>query len=400
MTDCNQQQLLFPRCKGRRVEARFSGGDITSNGGVLLLRQADRRLGLTERVAKALCDPRRQASCTHDALSIVRQRVYALALGYEDLNDHGELRRDLALQTAVEKDRALASASTLCRFEQRAGRSEAVRMHEVLLERFMASHKRPPRRLVLDFDATDDRVHGQQAGRFYHGYYDHYCFLPLYVFCKDQLLVSYLRPSKIDAAKHAWAVLALLVKRLRKAWPKVKITFRGDSGFCRWRMLSWCERRGVDYIVGIARNKRLNALAQPLLIQAKEAFEHSGDKQRLFDQFFYAAGTWDKRRRVIVKAEHTARGSNPRYVVTNLTGSPAALIRRRVLRPRRHGEPDQGAATRPVCRPHLLPRLVAQPIPGAAVGPGLRAAQHDPPDRIEGHRTGPRLRRNDPAEAG
>ena len=325
MTDCNQQQLLFPRCKGRRVEARFSGGDITSNGGVLLLRQADRRLGLTERVAKALCDPRRQASCTHDALSIVRQRVYALALGYEDLNDHGELRRGLALQTAVEKDRALASASTLCRFEQRAGRSEAVRMHEVLLERFMASYKRPPRRLVLDFDATDDRVHGQQAGRFYHGYYDHYCFLPLYVFCKDQLLVSYLRPSKIDAAKHAWAVLALLVKRLRKAWPKVKITFRGDSGFCRWRMLSWCERHGVDYIVGIARNKRLNALAQPLLIQAKEAFEHSGDKQRLFDQFFYAAGTWDKLRRVLVKAEHSARGSNPRYVVTNLTGSPQRL---------------------------------------------------------------------------
>ena len=325
MTDCIQEPLPFPRCKGRQVEARFSGGDITSNGGVLLLRQADRAVGLTERVAKALTDPRRQASCVHDALSIVRQRVYGLALGYEDLNDHDELRRDLALQTAVDRDRALASASTLCRFEQRAGRAEAVRLHEVLVEQFIASYKRPPKRLVLDFDATDDRVHGQQVGRFYHGYYDHYCFLPLYVFCGDRLLVSYLRPSKIDGAKHAWAILALLVKRLRVTWPKVKITLRGDSGFCRWRMLSWCERHGVDYIVGTARNKRLNAIAQPLLRQAHAAFEQSGDKQRLFDQFFYAAGTWDRRRRVIVKAEHTARGSNPRYVVTNLRGSPQHL---------------------------------------------------------------------------
>ena len=325
MTDCIQESLPFPRCKGRRVEARFSGGDITSNGGVLLLREADRRSGLTQRVAKSLTDPRRQASCVHDAVSIVRQRVYGLALGYEDLNDHDELRGDLALQTAVEKDRALASASTLCRFEHHAGRAEAVRLHEVLVEQFIASYERPPRRLILDFDATDDRVHGQQVGRFYHGYYDHYCFLPLYVFCGDRLLVSYLRESKIDGAKHAWAILALLVKRLRKTWPKVRITFRGDSGFCRWRMLTWCERHGVDYIVGIARNKRLNAQAQPLLIEAREAFERSGDKQRLFDEFHYAAKTWDRPRRVIVKAEHTARGSNPRYVVTNLRGSPQHL---------------------------------------------------------------------------
>ena len=325
MTDCIQERLPFPRCKGRRVEASFSGGDITSNGGVLLLRQADRALGLTERVAQALIDPRRRASCRHDALAIVRQRVYSLALGYEDLNDHDQLRRDLALQTAVEKDRVLASASTLCRFEQRAGRKEAVRLHEVLVEQFIDSYKRPPRRVVLDFDATDDRVHGQQEGRFYHGYYDAYCFLPLYVFCGDRLLVSYLRSSKIDGAKHAWAVLALLVKRLRRAWPKVKIVFRGDSGFCRWRMLRWCDRHNVGYIVGIARNPRLNVLSQPLRNQALQAFEQSGDKQRLFDEFFYAAQTWDRRRRVIVKAEHTARGSNPRYIVTNLAGSPQHL---------------------------------------------------------------------------
>ena len=325
MTDCIQERLPFPRCKGRQVQASFSGGDITSNGGVLLLRQADRALGLTEQVAKALIDPRRRASCRHDALAIVRQRVYSLALGYGDLNDHDQLRRDLALQTAVEKDRVLASASTLCRFEKRAGREQAVRMHEVLVEQFIASYPRPPRRLILDFDATDDRVHGQQERRFYHGYYDAYCFLPLYVFCGDRLLVSYLRPSKIDGAKHSWAILALLVKRLRRAWPKVKIVFRGDSGFCRWRMLRWCERHGVNYIVGIARNKRLNALSKPLRNQALRAYEDSGDKQRLFSEFFYAAQTWEKPRRVIVKAEHTAGGSNPRYIVTNLAGSPQHL---------------------------------------------------------------------------
>lgn len=171
MTDCIQESLPLPCCEGRRVEAHFSGGDITSNGGVVLLREADRRLGLTERLAKALTDPRRQASCVLDAISIVRQRVYGLALGYDDLNDHDELRRDLALQTAVDRDRVLPSVSALCRFEHRGGRAETIRLHEDLIEQFIASHKRPPKRLVLDFDAPDDRVRGQQVGRFYHGYY-------------------------------------------------------------------------------------------------------------------------------------------------------------------------------------------------------------------------------------
>ena len=245
MTNCIQESFAFPGCKGRQIEASFQGGDITSDGGVLLLRQAERVLKLSESIAKALEDPRRRASCQHDGLSLVRQRLYALALGYEDLNDHHTLRQDLALQTAVERTEVLASASTLCRFENRADREQAWRLHEVLIEGFIGSFKRAPRKLVLDFDATDDRVHGQQEGRFFHGYYDHYCFLPLYVFCRDQLLVSYLRPSKIDGAKHAWAILSLLVKRLRETWPKVRIVLRADSGFCRWRMLSWCERHDV-----------------------------------------------------------------------------------------------------------------------------------------------------------
>ena len=328
MTNCIQETLSFPGCKGRRIEASFKGGDITSDGGVLLLRQADRVLKLSESVAQALDDPRRRASCQHDALSLVRQRLYALALGYEDLNDHHTLRRDLALQTAVARAEVLASASTLCRLEHRADRAQAWRLHEVLVEQFIGSFKRAPRKLVLDFDATDDRVHGQQEGRFFHGFYDHYCFLPLYVFCRDQLLVSYLRPSKIDGAKHAWAILSLLVKRLRQAWPKVRIVFRGDSGFCRWRMLRWCERHDVGYIVGIARNQRLNRLAQPLLDEARHRFERTATKQRMFDAFDYAAATWDGKRRVIVKGEYTAQGANPRYVVTNLSGAPKRLYDR------------------------------------------------------------------------
>lgn len=248
-----------------------------------------------------------------------------MALGYEDLNDHAALRQDLAIQTAVGRDEPLASSSTLCRFENRADREMAWRMHEVLIDQFIASFKKAPKKLILAFDATDDAVHGKQEGRFFHGYYDHYCFLPLYVFCGDQLLVNYLRPSKIDGAKHAWAILALLVKRLRRQWPTVKIIFRGDSGFCRWKMLSWCERHEVGYIVGIAKNKRLDALNKPLLQKAADCFGERGAKVRWFTDIQYAAKSWNHPRRVIAKIEHTDKGSNPRYVVTNLEGEAQHL---------------------------------------------------------------------------
>jgi hypothetical protein len=246
-------------------------------------------------------------------------------MGYEDLNDHNTLRGDVALQTAVQQDEELASASTLCRWENRSDREAAWAAHGVLVEQFISSFKRAPKELILDFDATDTAVHGQQEGRFFHGYYDHYCFLPLYVFCGNQLLVAYLRKSKIDGAKHAWAVLALLVKQLRKAWPKVKIIFRGDSGFCRHQMLRWCEKHNVGYIVGVAKNSRLKELSEKQISNAAKTFTETGLKQRLFDEIQYAAGTWDRTRRVIVKAEHTVKGSNPRYVVTNLQGKPKNL---------------------------------------------------------------------------
>ncbi len=325
MTNCTQQSFAFPACKRRGVEANFDGGDITSDGGVLLLRQVDQRLGLSAAVTRALVDPRRQASCLHQGETLVRQRLYALALGYEDLNDHQSLRADVAMQTAVDRESVLASSATLCRWENRADREAAWKLHEVLVDQFVASFKRAPKKLVLDFDATDDVVHGSQEGRFFHGYYDHYCFLPLYVFCRDQLLVSYLRPSKIDGAKHAWAILSLLIKRLRAVWPKVRIIFRGDSGFCRWRMLSWCERHDIGYIIGIAQNKRLNALTAPLQRDAGQCFAESGNKVRWFTDVRYAARNWDHPRRVIAKIEHTAKGSNPRYVITNLSGDARKL---------------------------------------------------------------------------
>ena len=325
MTKCYQRSFEFPRVNRRIVEARFDGGDITSDGGVLLLRQADRLTGLSDSIARALSDPRRQASCDHDVPGLVRQRLYAIALGYEDLNDHDGLRQDVALQTAVERDQWLASASTLCRFENRADRETAWRLHEVLLDQFIASFKRAPKKLILDFDATDDPVHGEQDGRFFHGYYRRYCFLPLYVFCGHQLLVSYLRPSNIDGAKHSWAILSLLVKRLRQVWPKVRIIFRGDGGFCRWKMLRWCDHHEVGYIIGLAKNKRLNRLTASLQDEAAACFAATGHKVCWFTDFQYAARSWDGARRVIAKIEHSQHGVNPRYVVTNLEGDAKQL---------------------------------------------------------------------------
>ena len=325
MTECTQSSFEFEAFKRRRVQAEFSGGEITSDGGVLLLRSADRQLGLLKAVDQRLVDPRNPALIEHSQLSLLRQRVYGLCHGYEDLNDHTTLRQDPAFQTAVERDEVLGSQSTLCRLENRCDRQAAVAIHEVLIERFIASFKQAPEELVLDFDATDDPLHGLQEGRFFHGYYDHYCFLPLYVFCGDQLLVSYLRPSNIDGAKHAWAILALLVRRLRQAWPEVRIVFRGDSGFCRRRMLAWCERHEVGYIVGIARNTRLEHLVRGHFQEAAEWHKATGEKVRWFAEVNYAAKSWNRPRRVIAKIEYGPLGANPRFVVTNLNGDPQAL---------------------------------------------------------------------------
>ena len=316
MTKCTTPSASFPRCKGRQVIARFDGGDVTSDGGILLLRQLDREMGLTRAVARRLSDERDAQRCLHRTETLVRQRVFGLALGYEDLNDHHALRHDIALQTAVDTDGVLASQSTLCRFEQQADRDWAITIHEEMIEQFIRSFRRPPKKpLYLNFDATADRVHGQQLGRHFNGYYNHYIFLPLFVFCGDQLLVSYLRPASLDAAHHAGAILALLVRRLRQAWPEVKIVFRGDSGFCRPLILNWCDRHGVDYIIGLAGNKRLAKLALDIDYTSAIRFEKSWEKERVFGFIEYAAKSWkERRRRVIVKSETSRRGFNTRYV--------------------------------------------------------------------------------------
>lgn len=325
MPKCTQPELTFPSFDRRKIEASFTGGDVSSDGGILLLREADRRLGLVAALDAVLVDPRHQVFVTHRQVDLLRQRIYGLALGYEDLNDHATLRGDLAFQTALERDTELASAPTLCRLEQRVNRQAAVAFHEVLIEQFIASFAEAPTELILDFDATDDRVHGNQEGRFFHGYYGNWCFLPLYVFCGEQLLVSYLRPSNRDGARHAWAILKLLTQRLRAAWPQVRLIVRADSGFSRWKMLRWCERAGVDYIIGLARNRRLEALGAPLLTQAETAYAAQLQKQRHFAWIDYKAGTWDRQRRVIAKAEFSAQGRNPRFVVTSLEGDAQAL---------------------------------------------------------------------------
>jgi len=325
VTNCTTTEIEFSSLKRRKVTTEFSGGEITSDGGALLLREADRQLGLMKQVAGVVDDSRRQDMVQHSQLSILRQRVYGLALGYEDLNDHQELRRDSAIQTAVDCLGQLASAPTLCRMENAVSRESAVAIHKVMVEQFIDSFDQPPKELILDFDATDDAVHGNQQGKFFHGYYDRYCFLPLYVFCGDQLLVSYLRPSNIDGAKHSWAILALLVKRLRQQWPEVKIIFRGDSGFCRHRILNWCERNRVDYIVGLSRNERLKKMSSDLRILSEGLYHYTKEKQREFDHFHYGAKSWGTKRRVIAKCEYSSKGENLRFIVTTPKGKPQRI---------------------------------------------------------------------------
>jgi hypothetical protein len=322
MTECNTKPFLFSSLKSRKIVADFNGGHLTSDAGGLLLREVDRRLGLTRKLAACIPDPRNPLMTVHDQHTMLAQRILGIALGYEDLNDHDTLRKDPLFALLTDKhpdaDEPLASSPTLCRLENRVGREALGRMAEVFVETFIRSHKRPPRELILDFDATDDRVHGKQEGRFFHGYYDGYCFLPLYVFCGDHLLVSHLRPSNIDAALHSRAILKLLVHRFRQVWPKVRIIVRADSGFCRWKMMKWCDKHGVFYVLGLARNPVLEKMAEPYMQRAEATFKSTNTKQRRFHEIKYAAETWDRKRRVIVKAEYLPGGPNVRFVVTNL----------------------------------------------------------------------------------
>jgi hypothetical protein len=328
-TDCKSPSIILTPLGRRQLVAGFDGGKITSDAGALLLREVAAKSKLFERMAAVVPDPRDPESIEHEQKTMFAQRVLGIACGWEDLNDHHGLRIDPLMQVATERDadeeRPLASPATLCRLENRISHKSCLELSKLLVELFIESFDQPPVELILDVDATDDPIHGNQEGRFFHGYYDNYCYLPLYVFCGEKLLVSYLRPSNIDAARHSRAVLKLLVDRLRQQWPGVKIIFRGDSGFCRWRLMRWCDRHNVDYVVGLARNKRLEKIAEPFMQEAQRLYEQTGDKQRIFTEFHYAAGSWDRQRRVIHKAEHNSHGDNPRFVVTSLNDPPRLL---------------------------------------------------------------------------
>jgi DDE family transposase len=331
MTECNQAAVPFASPKRRNLAVDFSGGVITSDAGVLLLRQADRQLGLLDALDRVIPDPRHPEFIVHPQRALLAQRIFGIACGYEDLNDHQQLRDDPLWQTATDHPGPddvpeLASPPTLCRLENRVQRRTLFDIAAVLVEKFLQAQATPQEELILDFDATDDPVHGHQEKRFFHGYYDSYCFLPLYVMCGDHLLVAYLRPSNIDPALHTGAILKLLVKRIRQAWPNVRIIFRGDSGFCRHRLMNWCERNNVHYLLGLARNPVLQRHAAAWQAQVEELHRADGQAHRLFGEFTYAAATWSRERRVIAKAEHLVGDkANPRFIVTNLTGDARVL---------------------------------------------------------------------------
>jgi len=250
-----------------------------------------------------------------------------MACGYEDLNDHLNLRKDTVFQTSVNENKSLASPSTLCRFEKTAGREIAFSINKIFLEIFIKSQKTTPKELVLDFDPTDNVVHGKQEKSAYNGYYGHYCFLPLYVFCGTHLLVAYLRPSNQDPVKHSWAILSLIVKKLRQKWPKVKIVFRADSAFARHQIFNWCEKNNVYYITGIGKNSRLREITKPFSEKTNEIFKATKTDQCTFTEFHYAAKTWAKERKIICKSEQNEHSSNLRLIVTNLEGNPEFIYR-------------------------------------------------------------------------
>lgn len=325
MPDCTADELRLSALGRRAVEARFGGAAVTSDAGAVLLREADYRIGLLDRLAAGLTDPRDPRYVDHSLASLLRQRVFGVALGYCDLNDHQALRDDPAFQTAVSRGEPVASPSTLCRLEQLADTQFAWQAHRVMFERFCASFETPPERVTLDFDATDDPVHGAQIGRHFNGFYDGHCFLPLYVFCGEQLLVSYLRPSSRHGAHHAAAILRLLVHALRRRFPGLEILMRGDAGFCTPRVLHACQRLGVDYILGFATNDRLKEISKPLLDTAERDHHRWRVPIRHFDAQPYRARSWKRSSRLLIKAEHNGVGRSTRFVITNLGGDPQYL---------------------------------------------------------------------------
>jgi hypothetical protein len=313
------------RAGRRRIVSTFDGGQLTSDGGASLLAIADRTLDLTARVAACLPDHRVSNRVTHSMVSLVRQRVFAIAMGYEDVNDHHALRDDPMLRLlagrSLEED-ALASPATLSRFENQRDRARLLDVMDVLIVTFIESFgpSGPTEPLVLDIDATADPAHGDQERNFFHGFYDCHCFLPLFIFCGDRLLFSWLRPSSRGAAYNARAAMALVVNRLRERWPDVEVIVRGDAGFSTPRLLDWCDANGVDYVIGFQKNPKLNRLIDGHLERARANAEARGEAAREYTSFYYQARSWPWKRRVVAKAEWLGDKANPRYVITSVRG--------------------------------------------------------------------------------
>lgn len=333
MTECNQQSLEFEGHFSREVTGRFDGGQQTSDAGGLLLRETDRRLNLLGRFAACFVDGRDPERIEHTVEQMTAQRVYATALGYEDLNDHEQLRHDplLAIMAGRKNpEEALAGKSTLNRLElstTKPDRYKKIVCNEAAIDRlmvdlFVEAYPEAPAQIVLDLDSTDFAIHGRQEGRFFHGFYDHYCYLPLYIFCENHLLGARLRPSNIDGSAGALEEVQRIVSQVRQRWPRVRIILRADSGFCRDALMSWCETTAIDFVFGLARNSRLEALLNPQLLQAAAEFARTQQRARIFTEFEYSThDSWSRSRRVIGKAEHIEGKSNPRFVVTSLAAT-------------------------------------------------------------------------------
>jgi Transposase DDE domain group 1 len=336
MTECIPKSFAFASVGAREVVARFDGGHVVSDGGALLLGEVERQTGLLHRFAACFTDQRDPLRIEHSVEQLVKQRVYGLALGYEDLNDHERLRRDpllAVLSGKTEPDQEpLAGKSTLNRLELTRPLADAAQRRyqkilfdpesadRLLVDLFVEAHAKPPHEIILDLDATDDPLHGQQEGRFFHGYYGHYCYLPLYIFCGDHLLCARLRTANTDGSAGAVGEVERITGQLRRHWPEVKIILRADSGFCREELMSWCEQNGVDYVLGLARNRRLEAMLAEALAEAKQRHEETGQAARVFRELRYQTReTWTRERRVVGKAEQLDKGANPRFVVTSLT---------------------------------------------------------------------------------
>lgn len=335
MTECNQSSFGFEACGKREVLARFDGGTISSDGGAFLLRQTDRRLNLVARLAECFLDGRNQELIEHTITEMLAQRIYGLALGYEDINDHEQLRKDPVfgiLAGREDLEQPLAGKSTLNRMELGMGINNRYKkitfwkeaVDELLVKLFLEAHESAPSEIVLDVDTTDLPLHGKQEGRFFHGYYDHYCYLPLYVFCGDHVLCARLREANHDASFGCLQEIRRIVAQMRAVWPEVKIILRGDSGFCRNELMSWCENNGVDFVFGMARNRKLRRIIGGQMHEATQQWNETGKPARIFAEFEYRTGKtkksgWDRERRVVAKAEHIDGKENPRFIVTSLT---------------------------------------------------------------------------------